>query len=55
MTAVKKEEAGEALAAVTKPVETSSKPKPLTDAELNHRFNHVAPANAKKPVFPTKQ
>lgn len=52
---VKKEDAGEALAKVTQAVETSAAPKPQTDAELNHRFSHVAPSGAKKPVFPTKQ
>lgn len=52
---VKKEDAGAALSKVTEAVETSAAPKPQTDAELNHRFSHVAPAGAKKPVFPTKQ
>lgn len=52
---VKKEDAGAALAQVTKPVETSAAPAPQTDAELNHRFSHVAPAGTTKPKFPTKQ
>jgi len=51
--AVKKEEAGEALAKVTQPAETSGKPAAQSDAELNHRFSHVPPAGYTKPKFPS--
>lgn len=39
-----KEEKAAVLEAVTKPEITSVNPEPYSEAELNHRFNHVPPA-----------
>lgn len=43
------------LAAVTTPEVTSENPEPYTEAELNHRFNHVPPDGYVERSFPVHQ
>ena len=52
--AVKKEDADAVRAKAVEPIVTGEAAA-QSEAELNHRFNHIAPEGFQKPVFPTPQ